>query len=78
MSATSCRFKSAQLTDRRVKIMNEVITGMRVIKMYAWEHAFRGVVDRLRRLGLGTLPVCYLKSSCKQERDLYCPASGFN
>ena len=22
--------------------------------MYAWEHAFRGVVDRLRRLGLGT------------------------
>ena len=43
------RSNSARITDRRVKIMNEVISGMRVIKMYAWEHAFKGVVDRLRR-----------------------------
>ena len=43
------RFKSARVTDMRVKVMNEVISGMRVIKMYAWERAFKGVVDRLRR-----------------------------
>ena len=30
--------------------MNEVISGMRVIKMYAWEHAFKRVVDKLRKL----------------------------
>ena len=43
------RFRSTLLTDKRVKVMNEVISGMRVIKMYAWEHAFSGVVNRLRR-----------------------------
>ncbi|KAL5477508.1 hypothetical protein EMCRGX_G024318 [Ephydatia muelleri] len=46
---TKLRFKSALLTDKRVKVMNEVISGMRVIKMYAWEHAFKGVVTRLRK-----------------------------
>jgi ATP-binding cassette subfamily C (CFTR/MRP) protein 4 len=29
--------------------MNEVITGIRAIKMYAWEYAFRDVVTRLRK-----------------------------
>ena len=43
------RFKSAQITDQRVHIMNEVITGIRVIKMYAWEYAFRHVVTQLRK-----------------------------
>ncbi|XP_064381893.1 ATP-binding cassette sub-family C member 4-like isoform X2 [Halichondria panicea] len=44
------RFKSAVLTDKRVRIMNEIITGIRVIKMYAWEYAFKRIVDTLRRL----------------------------
>ena len=44
-----CRLKSARLTDQRVKVMNEVITGIRVIKMYVWERAFRSVVTKLRR-----------------------------
>ncbi len=43
------RFKSALLTDKRVRIMNEIISGIRVIKMYAWENAFKRVVARLRR-----------------------------
>ena len=43
------RFKSARVTDQRVRIMNEVISGIRVIKMYAWEYAFRKVVTKLRR-----------------------------
>ena len=43
------RFKAARLTDRRVKIMNEVITGIRVIKMYAWEYAFSHVVSTIRK-----------------------------
>ena len=29
--------------------MNEVITGIRVIKMYAWEYAFKKVVSAIRR-----------------------------
>jgi ATP-binding cassette subfamily C (CFTR/MRP) protein 4 len=43
------RLRSAQVTDNRVRIMNEVITGIRVIKMYAWEYAFRNVVNHLRK-----------------------------
>ena len=46
------RFKSARVTDQRVRVMNEVISGIRVIKMYAWEHAFRKVVSKLRRYGV--------------------------
>ena len=47
--STPPRFKSAGVTDQRVRIMNEVISGIRVIKMYAWEYAFRGIVTKLRR-----------------------------
>ena len=43
------RFLSAKKTDKRVRIMNEVITGIRVIKMYAWEYAFRRIVKALRK-----------------------------
>ena len=47
------RFKSARQTDRRVRVMNEVITGIRVIKMYAWEHAFKRVVTAIRKYVMG-------------------------
>lgn len=43
------RSKAAVKTDQRVKVMNEVISGIRVIKMYAWEYAFRDVVQILRQ-----------------------------
>ena len=43
------RFKAARITDKRVRIMNEVIVGIRVIKMYAWEYAFKRVVKALRK-----------------------------
>ena len=43
------RFKSVLVTDKRVRIMNEVISGIRVIKMYAWENAFSKLISKLRR-----------------------------
>ena len=43
------RSKAAVYTDKRVKVMNEVITGIRVIKMYAWEYAFRDLVSSIRK-----------------------------
>ena len=45
-----CRFKSAKVTDKRVKVMNEIISGMRLIKMYAWEWAFHEYVKNIRTL----------------------------
>ena len=42
------RKKIASLTDERIKIMNEVISGMRVIKMYTWEDSFAELVADVR------------------------------
>ena len=45
----ACRFKSAILTDQRLRVMNEVIAGIRVIKMYAWEYPLKRVLSKIRR-----------------------------
>ncbi|OXA51509.1 Multidrug resistance-associated protein 4 [Folsomia candida] len=42
------RLKVAGKTDRRVRIMNEIINGIRVIKMYAWEIPFSKIVAESR------------------------------
>ena len=43
------RSKTAALTDDRIKTMSEVITGIRTIKMYAWEKSFVELITTLRR-----------------------------
>ncbi|KAK9870728.1 hypothetical protein WA026_008296 [Henosepilachna vigintioctopunctata] len=43
------RFKIAGKTDTRVKLMNEITAGIRVIKMYAWEKPFEKIVSILRK-----------------------------
>ncbi|GFN81907.1 multidrug resistance-associated protein 4 [Plakobranchus ocellatus] len=45
---TKLRRKTAIHTDKRVKVMNEIISGMRIIKMYCWEKPFRHLVEKLR------------------------------
>lgn len=40
--------KVAKRTDDRVSVMNELIQGIQVIKMYAWETPFRNVVKIAR------------------------------
>ncbi|CAM9244868.1 unnamed protein product, partial [Ectocarpus fasciculatus] len=37
-------------TDYRVKLMNEVLSGIRVIKYYAWEAAFKEKIEAVRLL----------------------------
>lgn len=44
------RMKVAQRTDKRVSIMAELIQGIQVIKMYAWEIPFQKIVAEARRL----------------------------
>nr|XP_039258782.1 multidrug resistance-associated protein 4-like [Styela clava] len=43
------RSMTAVLTDERIRLMNEVINGMRIIKMYAWEKPFAKLVSNTRR-----------------------------
>ncbi|XP_034841111.1 ATP-binding cassette sub-family C member 4-like [Maniola hyperantus] len=43
------RGKIAKRTDKRVKVMSELVNGVQVIKMYAWEIPFEKLVDKLRK-----------------------------
>ncbi|XP_036838725.1 multidrug resistance-associated protein 4 isoform X1 [Oncorhynchus mykiss] len=45
----SLRSKTAALTDNRIRTMNEVVSGIRIIKMYAWEKPFSALVNDVRR-----------------------------
>lgn len=47
--AAQLRLKTAKRTDSRVTTMNEIILGMQVIKMYAWEKSFAVMVDKIRK-----------------------------
>lgn len=40
---------TAERTDYRVKLMNEIIQGIQVIKMYAWEKPFSKIISDIRR-----------------------------
>uniref|UniRef100_A0A671RWW0 Multidrug resistance-associated protein 4 n=1 Tax=Sinocyclocheilus anshuiensis TaxID=1608454 RepID=A0A671RWW0_9TELE len=43
------RSKTAAFTDSRIRTMNEVVSGIRIIKMYAWEKPFAALVNDVRR-----------------------------
>ena len=36
----SLRRKGIPITDERVKLMSEIITAIKLVKMYAWEKSF--------------------------------------
>jgi ABC-type multidrug transport system fused ATPase/permease subunit len=42
------RSKKVLITDIRVKLMNEILSGVRIIKYYAWERAFSEKVEVVR------------------------------
>jgi len=47
--AAKLRHKAAAFTDKRLAVMNEIISGIRAVKMYAWEWNFRDLLSELRR-----------------------------
>uniref|UniRef100_A0A4W3I4P9 Multidrug resistance-associated protein 4 n=1 Tax=Callorhinchus milii TaxID=7868 RepID=A0A4W3I4P9_CALMI len=54
-----CGIFTAVLTDNRIRTMNEVISAMRIIKMYAWEKPFANLIDQIRKKEISQI----LKSS---------------
>ena len=47
-SSRKVLLKTKKVTDARVKLMNEVLTGIRVIKYYCWEKPFKGKIMDIR------------------------------
>ena len=43
------RRKTAEVTDRRLSLMNELVSGIRAIKTHAWEENYRDKVQEVRR-----------------------------
>jgi hypothetical protein len=49
------RTKAVVVTDQRVKLMNEVLNCIKLIKMYAWEKSFAKVIG-------GNMIYCHAQS----------------
>ncbi|XP_030759733.1 multidrug resistance-associated protein 4-like [Sitophilus oryzae] len=49
------RFKVASRCDTRVKHMSEIVSGIQVIKMYAWEKPFETLIKYLREKEISSL-----------------------
>ncbi|XP_053202214.1 ATP-binding cassette sub-family C member 3-like [Panonychus citri] len=47
--------KFMEQKDERVKFMNEILSGIKIIKFYAWENSFLKIVNELRKKELGHL-----------------------
>lgn len=43
------RLTIAKRTDERIRLMSEVVNGIQVIKMYAWEKPFAAIVRTARK-----------------------------
>ena len=43
------RLMTVSKTDKRVNIMNEIISSMQVTKMYAWEESFSALINEARK-----------------------------
>ncbi|OXA60234.1 Multidrug resistance-associated protein 4 [Folsomia candida] len=63
MLSRNLRFKIAQKSDERNRLMNEIIVAIRVIKMYAWELPFSSLINQVRKEEVKVIQKrAYLKS----------------
>ncbi|XP_074647217.1 multidrug resistance-associated protein 1-like isoform X2 [Tubulanus polymorphus] len=60
----SLQIEQMHYKDSRVKLMNEVLGGMKVLKLYAWEESFEEKIDQLRAEELKRLKhISYLQAT---------------
>lgn len=54
-SPSVTKVEQMQYKDSRIKLMNEILNGMKVLKLYAWENSFRDKVLAIRQKELNVL-----------------------
>ena len=58
--AGSLRLRTAAVSDRRISMMNEILCGIRAIKINTWEDAYREKIKVARRYVGGKYILCAL------------------
>jgi len=48
-AGAALRLRTAALSDRRISLINQVISGIRAIKSYAWEEEYQQKISNVRR-----------------------------
>jgi ATP-binding cassette subfamily C (CFTR/MRP) protein 4 len=61
------RMRVALKTDYRIRLMNDIVSGIQVIKMYAWEKPFSRLVNLARVLVVEIKYFSYSSSLCRLE-----------
>ncbi|CAH3144489.1 unnamed protein product [Pocillopora meandrina] len=56
------RLQTAAVSDQRISLVNQVVSGIRAIKMHAWEDEYRQQIKKPRRT---TKYVCYRLNRCQ-------------
>lgn len=49
-----------KIKDERLKLINDVLSGMRVLKLYAWEESMEQLIAKLRKRELYVLRQVFL------------------
>ncbi|XP_011696221.1 PREDICTED: probable multidrug resistance-associated protein lethal(2)03659 [Wasmannia auropunctata] len=65
--------KLAEKTDDRLRIMNQVITGLQVIKMYVWEIPFYNLVEKARKREMNVIKKYSILKQLALTLDCYVP-----
>lgn len=64
--ARRLQVKQMKNKDERVKIMNEILSGMKVLKLYAWEESFEKQIREIRTKEIRTLKKSAYLNACSQ------------
>nr|XP_012224795.1 PREDICTED: probable multidrug resistance-associated protein lethal(2)03659 [Linepithema humile]XP_012224797.1 PREDICTED: probable multidrug resistance-associated protein lethal(2)03659 [Linepithema humile]XP_012224798.1 PREDICTED: probable multidrug resistance-associated protein lethal(2)03659 [Linepithema humile]XP_012224799.1 PREDICTED: probable multidrug resistance-associated protein lethal(2)03659 [Linepithema humile]XP_012224800.1 PREDICTED: probable multidrug resistance-associated prot len=70
---TPLTLKSAERSDDRLRLMNQVIAGLQVIKMYVWEKPFYTLVEKARKREMNIIKKYSILKQLALTLDCYVP-----